>query len=314
MASGKPDWYLSTVISGAYDSTIKALKVDADGQLYTLFIGQSIEISDIINVTDKTRDIRGLDGSTLRLIGVDASGYLICRIKGSFGGVLKDLAVDTDGYIQARIMGWDGAARRDIRVDSSGYMLAQILGLDGTTLRNIAVDSSGKMIALMQGVYDSVLKTVAVDNNGIMKANLSAQSLEWLTVRPAYGTIVRSHKLDDPLAAGGWGLAASMSGQGVILGGFLALAGDAGLWASSGRINFDNVDCDTMTLAQMKQFNVVKPLLGLMYMLKYDVVSKYFALGLTPGMTFEGNCHVYMKNPTAAEVLFSYDVLYAMVP
>jgi hypothetical protein len=91
--------------------------------------------------------IQGLEGTTLRVVAVDASGQIIMVPRGAGGNYMS--------------------------VDASGYLSSIMKGLDGVTLRTIAVDGSGNILGLLQGDYMGTVKTLAVDAQGRMLAVLT---------------------------------------------------------------------------------------------------------------------------------------------
>jgi len=91
--------------------------------------------------------IQGLEGTTLRVVAVDASGQIIMVPRGQAGNYMS--------------------------VDASGYLSSIMKGLDGVTLRTIAVDAAGNILGLLQGDYMGAVKTLAVDAQGRMLAVLT---------------------------------------------------------------------------------------------------------------------------------------------
>jgi len=124
MSSGRPDYHPTMLLEGKHGAELIPVLVDANGQLYIVMTGQAITVTDVLAMTDKDRDIRGLDGVTKRAVAVDAAGVILARMKG-----------------------YDGANLQDVKVDTLGYMLAKMTGLDGATLRTVAVDADGVMKA-----------------------------------------------------------------------------------------------------------------------------------------------------------------------
>jgi hypothetical protein len=91
--------------------------------------------------------IQGLEGTTLRVVAVDASGQIIMVPRGQAGNYMS--------------------------VDASGYLSSIMKGIDGVTLRTIAVDAAGNILGLLQGDYMGAVKTLAVDAQGRMLAVLT---------------------------------------------------------------------------------------------------------------------------------------------
>ena len=91
--------------------------------------------------------IQGLEGATLRVVAVDASGQIIMVPRGAGGNYMS--------------------------VDASGYLSSVMKGIEGATLRTIAVDASGNIIGILKGDYMGAVKTLAVDAQGRMLAVLT---------------------------------------------------------------------------------------------------------------------------------------------
>jgi hypothetical protein len=140
---------------------------------------------------NKLSAIQGLDGTTLRVVAVDASGRIIMlpygvldvigtvdvnqidstrTVQGLDGAVLRTLVVDGSGRL---IMVPIGASGNYMSVDASGYLSSIMKGIDGVTLRTIAVDAAGNILGLLQGDYMGAVKTLAVDAQGRMLAVLT---------------------------------------------------------------------------------------------------------------------------------------------
>jgi hypothetical protein len=140
---------------------------------------------------NKLSAIQGLDGTTLRVVAVDASGRIIMlpygvldvigtvdvnqidstrTVQGIDGAVLRTLVVDASGRL---IMVPIGASGNYMSVDANGYLSSVMKGIEGANLRTIAVDASGNIIGILKGDYMGAVKTLAVDAQGRMLAVLT---------------------------------------------------------------------------------------------------------------------------------------------
>jgi len=118
------------IIAKGQDSggTLRALRVDTDGQLVMVPRGQ-----------------------TGNWMLVDSDGYLTMIVKGdSGGGTLKTVAVDTDGQL---VMVPRGQAGNYLDVDSDGYLTTVIKGQGDAGLQTVALDDEGRLNAF---IYDTI--------------------------------------------------------------------------------------------------------------------------------------------------------------
>jgi len=94
--------YLSTVIKGIHDGTLKTVAVDTDGGL-----------------------IAGIrDPSTGNYVTVDESGYLSSVMKGVHDGTLKTIVVDNDGRIVGVLQGIYEGEYKTLKTDEDGRLVA----------------------------------------------------------------------------------------------------------------------------------------------------------------------------------------------
>ena len=198
------------------------------------------------------------------------------------------------------------------RPDWFGTIVAA--GKYDTEYKAIELDESGAILALMKGAYDSVLKTIAVDSTGVMKANLTTQDLDFLTVRPAYGEAVRVLG-NASIALGNIETLIAVTGRGVILGGTI-------YWTQTsddpdaihGHIyTEETLACDD-TPEILHRFNKYRGCDNPMYLARYEPSTYKYGIGLSPGTTFETKLEIKGQN-NAHLTLTVYAVLnYALVP
>ena len=135
MSSGRPDFHPTMLLEGKHGTSLVPVLVDANGQMYIVMSGQQIEVTDILNVTDKDRDIWGFDGTTARPVAVDSAGIILARLKGLFGTTLKDVAVDTDGKIIALLQGYYGSIPKGVALDANGLIQVNLTVQDLSYLK-----------------------------------------------------------------------------------------------------------------------------------------------------------------------------------
>jgi len=162
-------------------------------------------------------------------------------------------------------------------------------GKYGTNLVPVLVDAYGQLFAVMKGAYGTTLKTIATDSNGVMLANLSAQDLDFLRVRPTYG--------QGRFYGSGWIVVPNVTlttiitiaGRGAILGGFLSyedgLVPDAQNWY---------VLTDGAAFAQDTPDSAYNngQIMDLDYPLsvsRFDTLNNIYRLQLGKGITFESS-------------------------
>lgn len=202
-----------------------------------------------------------------------------------------------------------------VATDEHGNLFTLLKGHYAGAPKIIAVDTNGNLYALMQGAHNSVLKTIAVDTDGIMKANLSVQDLDFLTVRPAYGEAARL-KDSTTITAGSTVSLFIITGRGVILSGDIYW-GDAVNNKSSLTIEVQVEDALIFdwTPYRMLTRGLVAPMGGPCYVRQYQEFSGYaYAVGLSPYFTFESKLEVLVANPYGVDESVAWEITYALVP
>lgn len=178
----------------------------------------------------------------------------------------------------------------------------------------IAVDVSGAILALMKGAHDSVLKTIAVDSDGIMKANLSVQDLDFLTVRPAYGA-AEVEAGSQAISYSTTYTVVSISGRGVIYFGWIFTPGATAANQETMEVWVDGVkvlSSDMLTIYQNEMFT---PGSGLLYVVGWDREHTRYRVCFTPGLTFEATFELKIKGSYLGITPdYSWNVIYALIP
>ncbi len=187
-------------------------------------------------------------------------------------------------------------------------------GKYNSTYIAIAVDASGNIVGLMKGDDDGTLRTIAVDGSGIMKANLSAQDLNFLTVRPAYGeakyaagTETVPNNTETSLV--------TVTDQGVTYGGVIYW--DSGVTDSKimyGRLYTDDVLSFTMQIDFMRLNGLTRPGSAPMYAARVDPTNMTYAIGISPGTTFESKLELRVVHAAGLSIDVSYQLIYAVTP
>ena len=182
-----------------------------------------------------------------------------------------------------------------------------------TTFIPMAVDVNGALLALMKGAYNSALKTIAVDANGIMKANLSVQDLDFLTVRPAYGAI-NHHYASDGVPTSTLTSLHSDTGRGMLLGGHC-------WWGAAGSVKSMKIhliiDGDTITddtVATFQEKSIFKENISPVYLAEYDDDFYAYTVGLSRGITFESSFEIKAHHTYGSDVYVVHNIFWALVP
>lgn len=164
--SDRPDWTQNTQIQGHDGAQLRTVKVDTDGQMFSL--------------------MKGLFGVTYKGVAVDTNGQMIVILKGASG---NDVLVDANGFMNALMKGFDGTNYQSIKTDTSGNMLSIMKGFDGTNLQTLKVDAGGNLVALIKALYGAAETPLKCDTDGNLFLNLKEQDLAQMTQRPKYGAL-----------------------------------------------------------------------------------------------------------------------------
>jgi hypothetical protein len=172
------------------------------------------------------------------------------------------------------------------------------------------------MLAKILGQYGAELKTIAVDANGVMKANLSAQDLDFLRVRPVYGSAKRAYSSINCLTGQETSLI-SITGRGATIGGFGTFNPDSyGIYYQL-KLYVDGTLIQDLTVDELQSYNIQDYDRMPIYILRYLMgASNPFEVefGISPRITFESSIELkfYNGGPTARYV--STYFYYALVP
>jgi len=177
----------------------------------------------------------------------------------------------------------------------------------------IALDVDGFITATMKGLYDELLKTIAVDSSGVMKANLSVQDLDFLTVRPAYGEVKHLGGIT-PATKETTTTIYTVSGKGVILSGWMQ-----SLAATTSEMLSYELYIDGLLLIYVSPFWVrtryhYAPENNPIYLICYDELNFNYIVGVQPKITFETSFQLKVGNPYSVDYDVTWRLYYALVP
>lgn len=204
---------------------------------------------------------------------------------------------------------------KDIAVDENGILLSKMTGQYADILKPIAIDENGLMLAKMTGLHNSTLKTIAVDTDGVMKANLAVQSLPAMTIRPFYTETKFLTRVNFTIPPTTESDIFTISGQGVVTGGWLFTTRDT--WANSCKIEIwvdgteiIRMDMDTLDLDKINLVGI-SPLM----LLQYNTTDDRYTMGINGPITFESSLVIKGDNEVAGDVTLDLGYLfYALIP
>ena len=118
-----PDWLRGTLLLGRDGAgNIIPILIDAAGQINVLLRGVdalgTVRTVMVDNLGELYAVLRGAGGVDVTL---DASGNLVCVLKGEFGGALTTIAVDLNGRIEAFLMDSEDQWGNTIRVGNAEH-------------------------------------------------------------------------------------------------------------------------------------------------------------------------------------------------
>jgi len=289
MASGRPDWYGSMSMHGKFGDDYKPVAVDSEGNLVAIMTGS--------------------DGVDSQVILTDASGRMISILYDPVND--RFIAIDSDGFLTTVLKGNDGGVLRTVEVDGGGRIVTVLR--DPVNDRYLSIDADGYLVSVMKGLDGATLRTIAVDANGIMKANLSVQDLNFLTVRPAYGSVVLE-KDNDAIPDSEETELILIEGQGVIYDGIISSSCGDTPASYKYRIKVDGsliLDYSVTTL-----YNYSKSLRGRFPLIMgiYDTENHNYLAMINSIITFEESFGVYIYQTTGAARATWWDFRYALTP
>jgi hypothetical protein len=198
------------------------------------------------------------------------------------------------------------------RPDWCGQVL--IKGQYLSTLVPVGVDANGNLLALMQGDFGGVLKTIQVDANGIMKANLAAQDLNYLKVRPTYGQIIKLTDSRTLASAAGFTDIFSITGKGAVLGGWAAFTAGFAANAQYYKITVDGAIVENAGPDILYTDNLIHDPSFPLSALFYDPASLTFGVQIGNPIPFETSFLFSTHQDSGGIKAFSAWVYYALVP
>ena len=237
--------------------------------------------------------LEGKYATSLIPVLVDALGQLFMIVTGLYAGAPKTLALDVDGRILAHLIGYDPA---------------------GAIYRTVSLDPNGNLIALMKGLDGVTLRTIAVDASGVMKANLSAQSFDFLRVRPVYGESQMADSGYITIHDGVWTSVFSATGRGAILGGHVSMVGGAAMANMNIRIQVEGVTLASHRYDEMDGLQLYNDPQLPVSLLEYDPVSPYGIIRIGSNLTFETSVDVSSYQSSGTDKLVRGVIYYSLVP
>lgn len=219
--------------------------------------------------------------------------------------------VDYWGGIQ--IGGVYDTTQLPVATDAQGNLFTLLKGHHNTTPTVVALDSGGNIFAVMKGDYDDVLKTIAVDSSGIMKANLSVQDLDFLTVRPAYGgaAIKQTQK---SVPSGELTTIHTISGRGIVYGTMVEWYSTASRRDSQFVVYADGEAIAGDWASALNNLGFYAGADSPIVLIKYDDDNFQYVVGVKSGITFETSMAFKMLQNYGSDQTYACTTVYALVP
>lgn len=134
--------------------------------------------------------------------------------------------------------------------------------------------------------------------------DIAYQALAQLLVRPSYGA-AQIDKGGKQVTADTDTELASISGKGVIYGGYVRLAHSSSQKSSSAFLVIDGTDMSAVAFVALNDYRINRPGANSIYLLQYDDVGFKYAAGLSQGITFESSVKLmYREEHTSTPVVY----------
>lgn len=192
------------------------------------------------------------------------------------------------------------------------YAAAVLKGLYGTELKTIAVDVLGRLYAVLRALYGVTPKDVQCDTNGNLTLNLKAQDLSEIINRPKYGGALQSSATVN-LTASGENVFVTVSGKGILYGGFIMSLDSNIQTLDEPRIYLDGQLLSRWSWDSLKTYGLIQPDASIISLLVYDTTSPVYTAVLRYGITFESSISLRYWCTTATSRYLTYSLLYALV-
>lgn len=142
--------------------------------------------------------------------------------------------------------------------------------------------------------------------------NINAQDLGEIINRPKYGTPAVS-SVDTSTSFDGLKQFVSISGKGMIYGGFVVMDGDQDQSTSILQLTVDTIPIFDDAISDILSWGVSLPLLGHAFLLKYDSVNFIYSFGLGKWITFESSFKVVINRQGGGNTNFHSRIVYALI-
>jgi hypothetical protein len=134
----------------------------------------------------------------------------------------------------------------------------------------------------------------------VNKIDVYTQTLSEIISRNKYGAIEIFNETYTSTSPGS-SLRLSVSGKGIIYGGFIysyndAAAVNSGLWFN---IDGEVTSSTILKYGDLLTRNIIRPGMLEVYLTLYDTTNNIFCAGIVPGITFESSLYVYISHSIA---------------
>uniref|UniRef100_A0A6H1ZVD7 Uncharacterized protein n=1 Tax=viral metagenome TaxID=1070528 RepID=A0A6H1ZVD7_9ZZZZ len=145
----------------------------------------------------------------------------------------------------------------------------------------------------------------------IARTDILLQTLSELIIRNKYGAYQLSSSYYLFLSIQEKTLV-DISGKGIIYGGVIRCAGVSGSKSDRVKLEIDGVDTVYSDFENYKDWNIVIPGARPLFITRYDLVIDYFAVSISPGITFETSVKLIYDCKTAGPYVY-WDFHYATI-
>jgi len=142
----------------------------------------------------------------------------------------------------------------------------------------------------------TIITAQEVENLNI---NINAQTIERLIEAPSYGG-ARYIQSSGSVEPGDDVVIASITGAGIIYGGFIVITDERTPERGGIGIDIDGTGFPSLTFARLDEAQIYERNNWFVYLRKYDTTNYFYVLAFTPGVTFDSSYKVhYGRIPTA---------------
>jgi len=228
-------------------------------------------------------------------------------------GNTNDFTIYVDSIMFVRPTPGAGTLK-DIAVDENGIMLSKMTGQYADILKPIAIDQDGFMLAVMKGDFEGSLKTIGLNTNGYIRADITAQALNYLKVSPTYGRATRAYNIHTATQEAKTTIK-TINGRGAVLGGWIywdeaAVAGNLKIGCE-----IDDATVFDITPSLCDTFGLTDADNSILYLKNYVEADPdwHYCMGIGSDFAFDSKVVFVVTNPYVRDISVNYHILYALI-